>query len=59
VKPIISLAIGLAIGALVPIAFWLGGFDFNHRGGDAVLCFAFTVGLTLWGWCAAHAVLFR
>ena len=28
------------IGFILPaVCFWLGGFDFNERGADAVLCF--------------------
>jgi hypothetical protein len=39
--------VSLLWAALVPLLFWLGGFDFNERGAVAVLCIASTMG----AWC--------
>jgi len=29
--------------SIVPIAFWLGGFNFNERGEGACICFVITI----------------
>lgn len=34
-------------GVLVPFAFWLSGFDFNHRGPDAACCYLLTLVLSV------------
>lgn len=40
----------LAVGSLVPVAFWFGGFNFDSRGQDAVACFVMTAMLTVMNW---------
>lgn len=33
-----NILIPFAAAACVPLFFWLGGYDFNERGHDAVAC---------------------
>ena len=35
--------VSLASAMIVPIGFWLAGWDFNERGGQALFCYVFTV----------------
>lgn len=39
-----------ALASLVPLSFWLAGYDFNERGGAAVACLIETslVALGVW-----------
>ena len=46
--------IGATIGALLSLCFfWLGGFDFNERGIDAVVCSIITISFAVIGWLAS------
>lgn len=36
--------------------FWVGGFDFNHRGGAAVCCAVLSLGA--WASCGCFAMAF-
>lgn len=34
-----QVATSLACALLVPLGFWFGGFDFDHRGMGALFCY--------------------
>lgn len=39
----ISLLIGVAIAVLIPLGYWLSGFDFNERGTKLCECYVMTL----------------
>lgn len=44
----------IAGGSIVPAIFWLGGYDFNSRGPEPVLCVLGTVIMAAWSWVGYH-----
>lgn len=50
-----KVAVAVFIGGLVivPLMFWLGGFNFNQRGETAVMCGFLTLCVSLGGGLAA------
>ena len=48
-----SILIATLVALLVPLGFWIGGYDFDLRGAASVTCYL----LSIWAWVFIYGLL--